>query len=126
MWGITIWSISTSDWTNGGGGGSELALGGGRVEACDVGGGGAIALVLGWTGWAPEPDTIISPTTLLVSEHSAGGAGAIAFVFVCVVADILVWCIGGGGALGLSLKGVKTVFEEAASVCVDKPQSCVA
>lgn len=64
-----------------------MALGGGRVEACDVGGGGAIALVLGWVGRVPEPDKIISPITVLVSKHSAGGAGAVAFGFVCVVAD---------------------------------------
>lgn len=96
------------------------------MEACDVGGGGAIAFVLGWTGRVPELDINISTTTLLVSEHSAGGAGAVAFVFVCVVADKLVWCIGGGGALGLSLEWVKTGFEEASSICVDKPWSCVA
>lgn len=56
------------------------------MEACDVGGGGAIALVLGWA------DTVaaISPSTLLLCEHSVGGAGAVALVFVCAVADNVV------------------------------------
>lgn len=53
------------------------------MEVCDVGGGGAIALVLGWADTVAE----ISPSTLLLCEHSAGGAGDIALFFVCAVAD---------------------------------------
>ncbi len=57
------------------------------MEACDVGGGGAIALVLGWA----DTDAVISPSILLLCEHSVGGAEAVALVFVCVAADNVVW-----------------------------------
>lgn len=72
---VTLCTGSTSEPA----GGAEVVLGGGGVEACAEGGGGAIALVLGWAE--------ISLSTLLLCEHSAGGAGAVALLFVCAVAD---------------------------------------
>lgn len=56
------------------------------MDACDMGGGGAIALVLGWADMV----AVISPSILLLCEDSVGGAGAVALVFVCVVADNVV------------------------------------
>lgn len=55
------------------------------MEACDVGGGGAIAFVLGWA----DTVAVISPSILLLCEHSVGRA--VALVFVCVAADNVVW-----------------------------------
>lgn len=56
------------------------------MEACDAGGGGAIALVLGWA----DTVAVISASTLLLCEHSVGGAWAVALVFVSAVADNVV------------------------------------
>lgn len=62
--------------------GAAVVLGGGRVEVCDVGGGGAIDLA--------DTVAVISTSILLLCEHSVGGARAVALVFVCVVADNVV------------------------------------
>lgn len=79
---VTLCSGSTSESADG----AEVVLGGGRVEACDAGGGGAIALVLGWADMV----AVRSPSILLLCEDSVSGAGAVALVLVCVVADNVV------------------------------------
>lgn len=56
------------------------------MEVCDMGGGGAIALVLG----CADTVSVISLSILLLCEHSVVGAGAVTLVFVGVVSDNIV------------------------------------
>ncbi len=69
------------------------------MEACDVGGGGAIALVLGWA----DTVAVISPSILLLCEHSVGGAEAVALV---LSVWLLIMLCGGWFEGGVWVEGV--------------------